>query len=210
MPLHVVDHPVLAARLTRLRAADTEPAEFRRLMADCGAFLVWEATRCLPRRTATVRTPLCEANLPVLDGPVPVLLSVLRAGNGLLEGALRVLPEASVAHLGLARDHVTLRPTEYAFQHPPDIGSRPVFVLDPMLATGHSAVAALNRVRQTGATNLHLVSLVAAPEGLDVVSAAYPDLPITVAAVDSHLDHRGYIVPGLGDAGDRLFGTGST
>jgi uracil phosphoribosyltransferase len=207
MPLHVVDHPVLADRLARLRDADTPPRAFRAGMADCGAFLTWEASRDLATRPAAVLSPMGEAPVRRLAVPSPVLLSVLRAGNGLLEGALRVLPDAAVAHLGLARDHITLRPTEYAFQRPADIGARTVFVLDPMLATGHSAVAALRRVAATGATDVRLVALVAAPEGVAVVLDAFPALPITVAALDSHLDARGYIVPGLGDAGDRLYGT---
>ncbi len=206
-PVHVVSHPLVVDRLTRMRDAATPSETFRRLMRECGALLAYEACRSLPTALVSVTTPLCTVQLSRLTGPAPVVLSVLRAGNGLLDGVLDVLPHAGVAHLGLYRDHETLRPVEYSFKYPLDIAERPVIVVDPMLATGHSAVAALARVAALGVKDLRFIALVAAPEGVAVLSAAYPHVELTVAGLDSHLNERGYIVPGLGDAGDRLYGT---
>ena len=197
--LHVVDHA--------LRDAATPSPRFRRLLAEIGAILTTEATRDLPSTTARVTTPLTEMQHRVLAGPEPVLVAVLRAGLGLLDGAMGVLPEAPVGHVGLVRDEHTLKPSQYMLRMPPEVTSRGAILFDPMLATGGSAVAAVQRVKEAGAPHLRFVCVVAAPEGVRTLRAAHPDVPIWAAALDEKLDHRGFIVPGLGDAGDRCFGT---
>ena len=205
--LHVVDHALLAHRLAALRDAATPSPRFRRLLAEIGAILTTEATRDLPSTTARVTTPLTEMQHRVLAGPEPVLVAVLRAGLGLLDGAMGVLPEAPVGHVGLVRDEHTLKPSQYMLRMPPEVTSRGAILFDPMLATGGSAVAAVQRVKEAGAPHLRFVCVVAAPEGVRTLRAAHPDVPIWAAALDEKLDHRGFIVPGLGDAGDRCFGT---
>ena len=205
--LTVVDHALLAHRLAALRDAATPSPRFRRLLAEIGAILATEATRDLPSTTATVTTPLTEMRHRVLAGPEPVLVAVLRAGLGLLDGAMGVLPEAPVGHVGLVRDEHTLKPSQYMLRMPPEVTSRGAILFDPMLATGGSAMAAVQRVKEAGAPHLRFVCVVAAPEGVRTLRAAHPDVPIFAAALDEKLDHRGFIVPGLGDAGDRCFGT---
>jgi uracil phosphoribosyltransferase len=205
--LHVVDHALLAHRLAVLRDATTPSPRFRRLLAEIGAILAMEATRDLPTITAKVTTPLTVMDHRVLAGPEPVLVAVLRAGLGLMEGGMGVLPEAPVGHVGLVRDEHTLKPSQYMLRMPPEVTTRGAILFDPMLATGGSAVAAVQRVKEAGAPHVRFVCVVAAPEGVKRLAEAHPDVPVYAAALDEKLDHRGFIVPGLGDAGDRCFGT---
>jgi uracil phosphoribosyltransferase len=205
--LHVVDHALLSHRLAALRDAATPSPRFRRLLAEIGAILAMEATRDLPTVTAKVTTPLIEMDHRVLAGPEPVLVAVLRAGLGLMEGGMQVLPEAPVGHVGLVRDEHTLKPSQYMLRMPPEVTTRGAILFDPMLATGGSAVAAVQRVREAGAPHVRFVCVVAAPEGVKRLAEVHPDVPVYAAALDEKLDHRGFIVPGLGDAGDRCFGT---
>src|SRR3954449_5210650 len=203
--LRVVDHPVMARAVTELRAATTSRAAFRIAMADASSILAYEALRDVPTREVEVETPLEPATG---SHPSPVMvIAVLRAGLGMVDGFLRFVPDASVGHLGMRRNEDTLEPEDYYESLPEGIASSTVFVVDPMLATGGSAKAALTRMRAAGARDLRLVNLIAAPEGVEVIRTAHPDVPITVAVLDRGLDERGYIRPGLGDAGDRLFGT---
>lgn len=205
--LTVADHALLAQKLALLRDAATPSPRFRRLLAEIGAILTVEATRDLPSRLAPVTTPLTSMQHRVLAGPEPVLVAVLRAGLGLLEGAMRVMPEAPVGHVGLARDEHTLQPAEYLLRLPPEVATRGALLFDPMLATGGSAAAAIARVKEAGAPAIRFVCVVAAPEGVARLAAAHPEVPIWTAALDERLDARGFILPGLGDAGDRCFGT---
>ena len=204
--LHVVDHPLLALQLTILRDASTGLEAFRATLATAARALAYEALRDVPVAAVAVRTPLEETTGAALARPVMVV-AVLRAGLGMVDGFLAIVPGAAVGHLGMRRDEETLQPENYYESLPAGVAAATVFVVDPMLATGGSAVAALTRLRDAGATDLRLVCLVAAPEGVAAVHSAFPDVPITVGAVDDGLDARGYIRPGLGDAGDRLFGT---
>jgi uracil phosphoribosyltransferase len=204
--VHVVDHPVLAEAMTVLRAADTPRTSFRAAMAEAAAMLAYEATRGLPQQEVEVQTPLEVTEGHVIAKPIMVV-AVLRAGLGMVEGFLRLVPDAAVGHLGMRRNEQTLRPDGYYESLPEGVAESVVFVVDPMLATGGSASAALTRLREVGATDLRLVALLAAPEGIDAVRAIEPDIPITVAALDRGLNERGFIQPGLGDAGDRIFGT---
>jgi len=206
-PFRIPDHALLRAKLTRLRRRETESATFRRLLAEIGAILTSEALRDLDEAEAGIETPVGPMRAPVLATPEPCLVAILRAGLGLLEGARMVLPEAPVGHLGLVRDEHTLQPTEYVVRLPRDLAHRGALVLDPMLATGGTAIQAVARVKQAGATAVRFACVVAAPEGLAAFRAAHPDVPITAAALDERLNAKGYIVPGLGDAGDRCFGT---
>jgi uracil phosphoribosyltransferase len=205
--LHVVDHALLSHRLAALRDAATPSPRFRRLLAEIGAILAMEATRDLPTVTAKVTTPLTEMDHRVLAGPEPVLVAVLRAGLGLMEGGMQVLPDAPVGHVGLVRDEHTLKPSQYMLRMPPEVTTRGAILFDPMLATGGSAAAAVQRVKEAGAPHVRFVCVVAAPEGVERLAEAHPDVPVYAAALDEKLDHRGFIVPGLGDAGDRCFGT---
>jgi uracil phosphoribosyltransferase len=204
--VHVVDHPVLAEAMTVLRAVDTPRAEFRTAMSEAAAMLAYEATRGLPQRDIEVLTPLETTSGRVVDRPIMVV-AVLRAGLGMVEGFLRLVPDAAVGHLGMRRNEQTLRPDGYYESLPEGVADSVVFVVDPMLATGGSASAALTRLREVGARDLRLVALLAAPEGLEAVRAIEPDIPITIAALDRGLNAQGFIEPGLGDAGDRIFGT---
>ena len=203
----VVDHPLIQHKLSLMRSVKTGNADFRRLLAEIGALLAFEVTRDLPLATQRIDTPLTAMDAPVLAGKKLCLVSILRAGNGLLEGFLHVIPGARVGHVGLYRDPVSLAAVEYYCRLPTAVGERLVIVLDPMLATGHSAIAALDRIKQRGARQLRFVCLLAAPEGIANLQQAHPDVPIYTTAIDRHLNDHGYIVPGLGDAGDRLFGT---
>src|SRR4051812_29846055 len=203
--LRVVDHPVMARAVTELRAATTSRARFRIAMADAASMLAYEALRDVPTREVEVETPL-ERTTGARPSPVMVI-AVLRAGLGMVDGFLRFMPDAAIGHLGMRRNEATLQPEDYYESLPEGVARSTVFVVDPMLATGGSATAALTRMRGAGATDLRLVCLVAAPEGVAAVQAAHPEVPILTAALDRGLDARGYIRPGLGDAGDRLFGT---
>ena len=204
--LHVVRHPVLADRLVVLRDRATPHGTFRRALEEASAILAIEATRDLPTRDVMVDTPLDPANGDRLLGEVAVV-PVLRAGLGMVEGFLRLLPDARVGHLGMYRDEVALSPVDYYERLPPGLADAHVFVVDPMLATGGSAVHALDRLKEAGAKRLRLICLVCAPEGVAAVEEAHPDVPIWTAALDVRLDDHGFIRPGLGDAGDRVFGT---
>ena len=203
--LRVVDHPVLARALTELRAAGTSRRAFRAALAEASSMLAYEALRDLPTDEVEVETPL-ERTVGRRTAPVTVI-AVLRAGLGMVDGFLRFVPDAAIGHLGMRRNETTLQPEDYYESLPEGVDHSTVFVVDPMLATGGSATAALDRMRRAGATDLRLVCLVAAPEGVTAVRAAHPDVPILAAVLDRGLDERGYIRPGLGDAGDRLFGT---
>jgi uracil phosphoribosyltransferase len=206
-PVQVVAHPLVQQKLTLLRAKETPTALFRRVLREIGMLLAYEATRDLPLAGARIETPLVACDAPVLAGKPPVVVPVLRAGEGLAQGFLDVLPEASLGHVGLARDHRTLAAIEYYFKMPADAAERDAIVVDPMLATGHSAVAAVGRVASCAPRSLKLVCLIAAPEGLAHFHARHPDVRVYTASVDQGLDARGFILPGLGDAGDRLCGT---
>ena len=203
----VVDHPLVQHKLSIMRAKDTSTAGFRRLLREISLLLGYEVTRELELTTTRIETPLQPMDAPTLEGKKLVLASVLRAGNGLLEGLLDLVPAARVAHVGLYRDPETEQPVEYFFKAPSDLADRLVIVVDPMLATANSAIAAVEKLKERGATNLRFLCLLAAPEGVEKFRSAHPDVPIVTAAIDSHLNEHGYIVPGLGDAGDRMYGT---
>jgi len=203
----VIDHPLIQHKLTHMRQRETPAADFRRLLREIAMLMAYEVLRDQKLRTVTIETPVAKTEAPVLASKNVCLVSILRAGNGLLDGMLDVVPEARVGHLGIYRDPATLAAVEYYCKLPDDIAEREVLVLDPMLATGHSAVAAIARIKALGARTIRYVCLLAAPEGLDALHASHPEVTIYTSAVDSHLNEHGYIVPGLGDAGDRLFGT---
>ena len=205
--VHVIEHPVVQHKLALLRRKSTSTSEFRSLMAEMGMLLAYEVTRDLPTQPVAIETPLARTTAPMLDGKKIVLVSILRAGAGLLDGMLRILPSARVGHIGLYRDPQTLAAVEYYFKVPNAMRERDAIVVDPMLATGNSAVAAVGRLKATGPRSIKFVCLLTCPEGLRHFHAEHPEVPVYTAAVDSHLDGHGYIVPGLGDAGDRLFGT---
>jgi uracil phosphoribosyltransferase len=205
--LHVVNHPLVLHKLTLMRDKHTPSAVFRQLLREISLLLAYEVARDLPMTTLAIETPVAEMEAPILKGKKLVIVSILRAGNGLLEGMLDLMPSARVGHIGLYRDPATLKPVEYYMKVPEDIAERPVIVVDPMLATGNSVSYAIKRLKEKGARDIRLVCLLSAPEGIRQVSADHPDVPIITAAVDSHLNSHGYIVPGLGDAGDRMFGT---
>jgi uracil phosphoribosyltransferase len=207
MGVTVLDHPLAAEAVATLRRAETGVVAFRAALARVSLLLAAEATRGLATRLETVATPLASASVPVLAGKPPCLVPVLRAGLAMLEPFQALLPESPVAHFGAWRDHDTLRPVEYYFRAPADLAERGAIVLDPMLATGGTAVAAVSRLRQAGATRVAVAAVIAAPEGLAALGAAHPETEILAAALDQGLDSRGYIVPGLGDAGDRAFAT---
>ncbi len=203
----VVDHPLVKHKLSIMRDKQTSTAGFRRLLREISLLLCYEVTRDLELTTKRLDTPLEEIDAPVLEGKKLVFASVLRAGNGLLEGMLDLVPAARVAHVGLYRDHETLEAIEYYFKAPADLADRLVVVVDPMLATANSAIAAVDKLKGRGASKLRFLCLLAAPEGIKRFSEAHSDVPIITAAIDSHLNEKGYIVPGLGDAGDRMYGT---
>lgn len=203
--LHVVDHPLVAHKLTQMRRDTTSSERFRRLLTETSLLLTYEVTRELALRDVRITTPLTKTNQPELVAE-PVVISILRAGNGLLDGVLQVLPSARVGHVGLYRDHETLEAVEYYCKFPP-LEGRMAIVVDPMLATGNSAIAALDRVMAGNPSAIRFLCLLAAPEGIAALHDAHPDVAIWTAAVDECLNEVGYIVPGLGDAGDRIFGT---
>lgn len=202
-----VGHPLILHKLTKLRDKTTSTVQFRSLMREIGMLLAYEATRDLELSTARIETPLTAMDAPVLDGKKLCLAPILRAGLGLTEGMLDLIPAARVAHIGLYRDPDTLEAVEYYMKAPDLIDERLVIVVDPMLATGNSAAAAVDRIKGQGAVNIRFVALLAAPEGIARFHAAHPDVAVYVAAIDEKLNEKGYILPGLGDAGDRLFGT---
>ncbi|MET0596829.1 MAG: uracil phosphoribosyltransferase [Mesorhizobium sp.] len=203
----VVDHPLVQHKLTIMRDRETSTAGFRRLLREISLLLGYEVTRDLELTTRKIETPLETMDAPVLEGKKLVFASVLRAGNGLLEGLLDLVPAARVAHIGLYRDHDTLEAVEYFFKAPSDLADRLVIVVDPMLATANSAIAAIDKLKARGATHLRYLCLLAAPEGIARFTKAHPDVPVFTAAIDRQLNEKGYIMPGLGDAGDRMYGT---
>lgn len=205
--VHTIDHPLIQHKLTLMRRKSTSTSNFRALLAEVSTLLAYEVTRDLPTTMQEIETPLAKMKARVLDGKKIVLISILRAGNGLLDGMLRILPSARVGHVGLYRDPETLQAVEYYYKVPHEMENRDVIVLDPMLATGNSAVAAVERIKQSKPRSMKFVCLLAAPEGIEAFHRAHPDVPIFTAAVDEYLNEHSYIVPGLGDAGDRLFGT---
>ena len=205
--VHIIDHPLVQHKLTLMRRKDTSTKSFRELVHELSALLAYEITRDMPMQEIEIETPLEKMKSRVIDGKKVVLASILRAGNGFLDGMLQVIPGARVGHVGLYRDPKTLQAVEYYFKMPSEIEERDVIVLDPMLATGNSAVAAVDRLKQTKPRSIRFVCLVTCPEGLKTFHDAHPDVPVYTPAVDRGLNEHGYIVPGLGDAGDRIFGT---
>lgn len=205
--LTIVDHPLVQHKLTLMRDTATSTAVFRQLLREISQFLAYEVTRDLDMTTRRITTPLEEMDAPVLAGKKLALISILRAGNGLLDGVLELIPSARVGFVGLYRDEETLQPVQYYFKVPEGLDDRLVIAVDPMLATGNSSAAAIDLLKEAGATNIRFLCLLAAPEGVARMKEAHPDVPIVTAALDSHLNEKGYIVPGLGDAGDRMFGT---
>ena len=205
--LTVVDHPLVQTKLTIMRQKDTKPPEFRRLLREISMLLAYEVTRDTKLTTARIETPITTMDAPVPEEKDPCIVSILRAGNGILDGMLDLIPTARVGHIGLYRDPVTLAAVEYYFKLPQDVSERHVIVVDPMLATGNSSVAAVTRLFEVNPLSIKFVCLVAAPEGVKAMLDAHPQVPVFTAALDSHLNDHSYIVPGLGDAGDRLYGT---
>lgn len=205
--LTVVDHPLVQHKLTIMRDKDTSTASFRRLLREISHLLAYEVTRGLEITSKTVETPLQTIEAPILDGKKLALISILRAGNGLLDGILDLIPAARVGFVGLYRDEETLEPVQYYFKVPDALEDRLVIAVDPMLATGNSSVAAIDMLKDAGAKNIRFLCLLASPEGVARMKEAHPDVPIVTASVDECLNEQGYIVPGLGDAGDRMFGT---
>ena len=203
----VIDHPLVQHKLSLMRRKETPTASFRQLLREISLLLGYEVTRDLPTGTEKIETPMASMDATVLTGKKLVLISVLRAGNGLLEGMLDLIPSARVGHVGLYRDPHTLVAVEYYFKVPEELSERPIIVVDPMLATGNSSIAAVQRIKEAGGKHIKFVCLLAAPEGVKEFQQAHPDVPIFTAAVDDHLNEHGYILPGLGDAGDRLYGT---
>lgn len=203
----IVDHPLVQHKLTILRDRETSTRSFRDLLREISVLLCYEVTRDLPLEDVAIETPVAAMTGKRLSGKKLVFAPILRAGMGLLDGMLELVPSARVAHIGLYRDPKTLKAVEYYFKAPSDVAERLVIVIDPMLATGHTAVAALDRLKENGVSDIRLVCLLAAPEGLDVVRGHHPDVLIWTAAIDERLNEHSYIVPGLGDAGDRMYGT---
>lgn len=203
----VVDHPLVQHKLSLMRDVNCSTAKFRRLLREISMFLAYEALRDLPLTTERITTPLEDMDAPTLEGKKLVFVSILRAGNGLLDGLLELVPAARVGFVGLYRDPDTLKPVEYYKKLPTQIDERPVVLVDPMLATANSAVAAIDHVKSDGARDIRFICLLAAPEGVARIQEAHPDVRVYTAAIDERLNEKGYIVPGLGDAGDRMFGT---
>jgi len=203
----VVEHPLVQHKLSLMRRKETPTAKFRQLLREISLLLAYEVTRRLPIELKEIHTPLTAVQAPFLAGKKLVLISVLRAGNGLLEGILDLIPSARVGHVGLYRDPQTLVAVEYYFKTPDNLENRPIIVVDPMLATGNSSIAAVQKIKDAGGQSIKFLCLLAAPEGIAAFQDAHPDVPIVTAAIDERLNEHGYIVPGLGDAGDRLYGT---
>jgi uracil phosphoribosyltransferase len=205
--LTIVKHPLVQHKLTLMREKETSTAKFRQLLREISLLLAYEVTRDLHMTVKRIETPLAEMDSPVLEGRKLALISILRAGNGLLDGMLELIPSARVGFIGLYRDEKTLQPVQYYFKVPANLEERFVIAVDPMLATGNSSAAAIDLLKKAGAKEIRFLCLLAAPEGVAHMKEAHPDVPIVTAALDERLNEKGYIVPGLGDAGDRLFGT---
>lgn len=206
-PVHVIRHPLVQHKLTLMRKKETSTSSFRTLLAEISTLLAYEVTRDLPLVEEAIETPLAPMRSPVLEGKKVVLVAILRAGTGMLDGMLGVLPSARIGHIGLYRDPGTLGAVEYYFKLPKEMSDRDVIVVDPMLATGNSAVAAVERIKVARPRSIKFACLLASPEGLQNLHEVHPDVPVFTAAIDERLDEHGYVVPGLGDCGDRLFGT---
>ena len=205
--LTIVDHPLVQHKLTLMRETKTSTSEFRQLLREISLLLAYEITRDLPMTTRKIETPLEELDAPEIEGKKLALISILRAGNGLLDGILELVPSARVGFVGLYRDHETLKPVKYYFKVPTKLEDRITIVVDPMLATGNSSAAAIDMLKEAGSKNIRFLCLLAAPEGVARMKEAHPDVPIVTASLDRQLNDIGYILPGLGDAGDRMFGT---
>ena len=205
--IHLIEHPLVQHKLSLMRMKSTSTSAFRNLLGELSMLMAYEVTRDMPTQTVSIETPLARTDAPLLDGKKIVLISIMRAGMGILDGMLRLVPSARVGHVGLYRDPKTLEPVEYYFKVPKVMTDRDAIVVDPMLATGNSAVAAVDRLKDTRPRSIKFVCLLTCPEGLQTFHAHHPDVPVYTAAIDSHLNEHGYTVPGLGDAGDRLFGT---
>ena len=203
----IMDHPLVAHKLTIMRDKDTSVKDFRELVSEIGMLITYEATRDLPLTTKEIETPLCKAQMPTLAGKKFAVVPILRAGLGLVDGVLRMVPSARVGHIGMYRDEETLEPHVYFCKMPKDVAERDILIVDPMLATGGSADAAISEMKKRGCKHIKLMVLVAAPEGIQCIQQKHPDVDIYAGALDDHLNEHGYIVPGLGDAGDRIFGT---
>ena len=207
MQVRIIDHPLIQHKLTLIRDVKTGPKEFRELLDEIAMLMAYELTRDLPLETTMIETPVATCQCKVLSGKKLGVVPILRAGLGMVSGVLRLIPAAKVGHVGLYRDPETLKPVEYYCKLPTDIAEREIIVIDPMLATGGSSAASIEMLKQKGARHIKLMCLVAAPEGIHFVNSEHPDVEIYTAAVDERLNDHGYIVPGLGDAGDRIFGT---
>ena len=207
MSVHVMDHPLVAHKMTILRNKDTSVKDFRELVSEIGMLITYEATRDLPLTTKHIETPICGMEAPPLKGKKFAVVPILRAGLGLVDGGLRMVPAARVGHIGMFRDEETQEPHVYFFKMPKDIAERDILIVDPMLATGGSAAAAVDEMKKRGCKHIKLMVLLAAPEGIARMQEEHPDVDIFCGALDDHLNEKGYIVPGLGDAGDRIFGT---
>jgi len=205
--VHWIDHPLIQHKMTYIRDKETGPKEFRELVEEVSLLLAYEVTRDLPLTDVTVQTPMTETQGQILAGKKLGIVPILRAGLGMVSGMTRLIPNAKVGHLGMYRDHDSLKPIEYYWKLPADVAEREIILVDPMLATGGSAVAAVDFLKSKGVRKLKFMCLISAPEGINALKEKHPDVHIYTAAIDSHLDEHGYIVPGLGDAGDRLFGT---
>jgi len=205
--VHIMNHPLVAHKLTIMRDKNTSVKDFRDLVGEIGMLITYEATRDLPLTTKEIETPICKTQQPTLAGKKIAVVPILRAGLGLVDGVLRMIPAARVGHIGMYRDEETLEPHVYFCKMPKDIAEREIMIVDPMLATGGSANAAIEEMKKRGCKNIKLMVLVAAPQGIDAVRKAHPDVDVYAGAVDEKLNEVGYIVPGLGDAGDRIFGT---
>jgi uracil phosphoribosyltransferase len=203
----VIDHPLVQHKLTLMRQKERSTNSFRELLGEISTLLAYEVTRDLPLVYGEIETPLATMRAPMLEGKKVVLVNILRAGSGMVDGMLRILPSARIGHIGLYRDPRTLGSVEYYFKMPSEMGDRDVIIVDPMIATGNSAIAAVDRVKSTGPKSIKFVCILASPEGLANFHELHPDVPVFAAAIDEKLDERGYLLPGLGDVGDRMFGT---
>lgn len=205
--VNILDHPLIQHKLTQIRQKETSTTQFRQMINEIGGLMVYEITRDLPLEQIEIQTPVATTKANVIAGKKMVVVPILRAGLGMVDGILQMIPSARIGHIGIFRDEETLQPVEYFAKFPDGLDQRDIFIVDPMLATGGSAIAAINSIKQRGAKNIKLVCLVGAPEGVKAVNEAHPDVTIYLASLDEKLNEKGYIVPGLGDAGDRIFGT---
>ena len=205
--VNILDHPLIQHKLTQIRQKETSTTQFRQMINEIGGLMVYEITRDLPLEQIEIQTPVATTKANVIAGKKMVVVPILRAGLGMVDGILQMIPSARIGHIGIFRDEETLQPVEYFAKFPDGLDQRDIFIVDPMLATGGSAIAAINSIKKRGAKNIKLVCLVGAPEGVKAVNEANPDVTIYLASLDEKLNEKGYIVPGLGDAGDRIFGT---